>query len=85
MMAHFTPAAVSTIRGHWVAGLDLDTNLDQFNALVRQGVSILDAAKRTWTGRRAMEYSFVNATTDFTNPPSSPAGCYVEVQVSFTR
>jgi hypothetical protein len=85
MMAHFGPANVKTIKGHWIAGIDLGTNIDQFNALTRQGLSDIDAAKNVWTGQRAKDYGFLNVKIDFKDPPRNAPGQYVEVIASFTR
>ena len=85
MMAHFSPAAVRTIKGIWVAGLDLDTNIDQFNALTKQGMSDIDAAKGTWTGQQANDYGFTNVKIDWKDPPGDYPGQYTEVTVSLTR
>jgi hypothetical protein len=85
MMAHFTVAAVQTIRGIWVAGLDLDTNIEQFNTLTTQGMSDIDAAKGTWTGQRAKDYGFTNVKINWKDPPGDHPGQYTEVTVSLTR
>lgn len=85
MMAHFTSGAVKSIEGHWISGIDLDTNIDRFNALTRQGLSDIDAAKRTWTGQRAKDYGFTNVRIYWKDPPGDHPGQYVEVKVSFTR
>jgi hypothetical protein len=85
MMTHFGLANVKTIKGHWIAGLDLDTNINQFNALTGQGLSDEDAAIAVWTGQRAKDYGFINVKIDFKDPPGNYPGQYVEVIASFTR
>jgi hypothetical protein len=64
MMAHFGAANVNTVKGNWIKGIDLDTNIDEFNRLTAAGVPDEDAAKQTWTaaGRR---------NTGSRKPPSS--------------
>jgi hypothetical protein len=85
MMAHFGPNNVQTIVGHWVAGVDLDTNIDQFNALTLSGLSEIDAAKATWTGRRAMDFGFMKVAIKYTAPPQGASGQYTEVVALFTQ
>jgi hypothetical protein len=84
-MVHFTPGAVKAIKGHWIAGIDLDTNIDQFNALTKQGLADIDAAKGVWTGQRAKDYGFAKATISFKDPPGDHPGQYLEVVAIFTR
>lgn len=86
MMAHFQ-ANVTTIVGQWIAGIDLDTNIEQFNYWTDpNGGSLLDqdAAKRTWAGERAADYGFNNATIIFKDPPNAP-GNYIEVIAHSTK
>lgn len=85
MMAHLSPSRVRAIKGHWISGLDLDTNIDQFNAFTGQGSNDLDAASRTWTGQRAIEYGFTRVKVEWKDPPGHHPGQYVEVIVSFAR
>jgi hypothetical protein len=86
MMAHFQPR-VTKIEGNWSAGIDLDTNIQQFNYWTGPGggnLSDQDAARRTWTGKRAAAYGFNNVTILFKNPSHAP-GSYVRVIAHFTR
>lgn len=76
---------VSAIKAHWLAGINLDTNIDQVNAHTKAGFADIDAAKITWTGRRAEEYQFVNARIEFKNPSKNFPGHYIEVIAVFTR
>ncbi len=86
MMAHFLPQ-VTTIEGRWIAGIDMDTNIEQFNYWTgpRGGnCSDADAAKKTWTGMRAAAYGFDKASVILKDPPRAP-GNYFEVIVHFTK
>src|SRR5262245_34213590 len=85
MMAHFGQHNVQTILGHWVSGIDLDTNIDQFNAMTLAGLSEIDAAKATWTGKRAMDYEFAKVAIRFSAPPKAAPGQYIEVVALFSR
>jgi hypothetical protein len=85
MMAHFGVSNVRTIRAHWSAGIDLDTNIDQFNDATQRGLQDNDAAKETWTGQRARDYGLTNTRVIFKNPQGDHPGQYVEVTVEFTR
>lgn len=53
MLAHFG-SYVKGIRGAWHYG----DNLAECNRLTAQGMSVVDAAKLTWTGKRAAEAGF---------------------------
>lgn len=85
MMAHYGNS-VTKIEGHWVAGIDLETNIQQFNTYTGPGhnLSDNDAAKETWTGKRAKDHGFTNARVIFKDPPNAP-GNYIEVYAEFTR
>ena len=86
MMAHFQSKFV-TIEGRWIAGIDLDTNIQEFNYWTNPSGGNLadqDAAKKTWTGERAADHRFNNVTIIFKDPPNAP-GSYIEVIVHFTR
>jgi hypothetical protein len=85
MIMHFGPTNVQTIMGHWISGIDLDTNIDQFNALTLAGMSDIDAAKATWTGRQAIAYGLVRVTIQYKVPPIHAPGQYTEVIALFTR
>ena len=79
MMSHFG-SSVNGIQGTWV-GLASD-NLAELNRFTATGVPIAEAAKQTWTGKRAMSYSFsrVQVTTAVGAP-----GSFTQVLVVFTR
>jgi hypothetical protein len=86
MMAQFQ-SNVTKIEGHWIAGVVLDTNIQQFNYWTGPSggnLSDQDAAKKTWTGQRAADYQFDNVTIIFKDPPHAP-GNYIEVIAHFTR
>lgn len=86
MMAHFQ-SNLSTIEGQWIAGIDLDTNIRQFNYWTSPSGGYLsdqDAARRTWTGERAADYQFNKVTIIFKDPPNAP-GNYIEVIAHFTK
>jgi hypothetical protein len=86
MMVHFQ-SNVTTIVGQWIAGVDLDTNIQLFNQWTDPSggkLSDRDAAKKTWTGQRAADSGFNNATIIFKDPPNAP-GNYIEVIAHFTR
>jgi hypothetical protein len=83
LIAHFGVGNLSAIKGVWIGGIDLDTNIDQFNQLTGPGgLPEVEAAKRTWTGQRANEYGFANASIQML--VGSP-GAYTDVVVLFTR
>jgi len=86
MMANFQPN-VRKIEAHWIAGIDLDTNIRQFNKWTGPSganLSDRDAAKKTWTGQRAAGYQFNNVTIVFKDPPNAP-GAYMEVIAHFSK
>ncbi|WP_434345645.1 hypothetical protein ACN6A1_27120 [Myxococcus virescens] len=77
MMEHFG-GNVRAIRGNWRYG----DNLGEVNKLVRQGVRLEDAVKRTWTALRAAEYGFARAVV--TEVQGAP-GAYKFIQVLFEK
>jgi hypothetical protein len=86
MMVNFLPH-VTTIEGHWIAGIDLDANIQQFNALTDPAGGNLpdpEAAEKTWTGRRAAGHGFPRVAIVFKDPPGAP-GKYIEIIARFTR
>mgnify|MGYP007080242639 CR=1 FL=1 len=85
MMKHFGEANVNVIQAHWFAGIGMDSNIDRFNANLVAGIEEAEAAKQTWTGERAMDYQFANATVHLRDPYAGPPGQYIEVVVYFTR
>jgi len=85
LMTHFQPSVIA-IEAHWIMGIDLDTNIEQFNYWTGPGGGLADsdAARKTWTGRRAADYQFNNVAILFKNPQNSP-GKYIEVAARFTK
>jgi len=86
MMANFQPN-IAKIEGRWIAGIDLDTNIQQFNYWTGPSggsLSDQDAAKKTWTGKRAADHQFNKVTIFFKDPPHAP-GNYLEVIAHFTK
>jgi hypothetical protein len=68
------------IKGNWQYG----TNLDEFNQNLQNGMSFSDAARSTWTGRRAAELGY----TDVSYDPFSFSGTfghYTQVKFYFTK
>ena len=57
------------------------TNLDQF-VKNRETMSPEDAARNTWTGRRAAEFGFTEVSLPF---PPEMVGKYMDVRVLFSR
>lgn len=86
MMANFQ-ANVTKIEGHWLAGIDLDANIQQFNYWTGSSggsLSDQDAAKKTWTGKRAEDHQFNKVAIVFKDPPHAP-GNYLEVIAHFSK
>ena len=83
MMDHFGVKS-RRIKAVWMARNNMDTNMDQFNRLTMPEIGLSDeeAARRTWTGRRAADHGFTTAAIQFKD--GSP-GVYLEVHVQFTR
>lgn len=81
MIAHFG-ASVTAIQGNWV-GTSSD-NLIALNRLTAGGAMIIEeAAKQTWTGRRARDFGYTQVRVAG-NPAGTP-GHYTSVQVLFTK
>lgn len=71
---------VKRISGIWVdQGTD---NLDLVNQLTAQGESLLDAAKKTWTGKQALSAGFTDVKIG--NADGVP-GRYTSIAVIFER
>lgn len=79
MMAHFGDQ-VSGIAGNWVG--PVSDNLAEPNRLTSAGGRIDDAARQTWTGRRAADWSFTQVRVIQT---TGSAGSYTRVVVLFTK
>jgi hypothetical protein len=77
MMEHFG-STVKVIEGRWNEG----TNLAEFNRLTGQGVSLEEAASRTWTGQQAARYGFTKVTVE---TKIGSAGRFGEVIVRFEK
>lgn len=76
MMQHFG-ANVQAVRGSWTYG----DNLAKVNELTRGGAMPLeDAARHTWTGRRAAEWGF--SQVEVVSAAGAP-GRYRNVQIIF--
>jgi hypothetical protein len=70
---------VKSIRGVWPSG----ANKDRVNDLVRQGASLEEAVKQTWTARRAAESGF-RIVREILAVPGDPDGPpYYSVEVLF--
>ncbi len=81
LMAHFG-ASVAAIQGNWV-GASSD-NLTAINMLTAgSAMTLEEAAKQTWTGRRARNHGFAQVHARGT--PIGTPGRYVAVYVFFTR
>ncbi len=78
VLAHFGRENINAIEAKWVPAMP--TNLDRFNELLRDGRSVDDAARATWTGRRAADLGFNNVSV--LNLSGSP-GSYTNVEVRF--
>lgn len=86
MMANFQ-ANVTRIEGHWLAGIDLDANIQEFNYWTGSSGGYLsdqDAAKKTWTGKRAEDHQYNKVAIVFKDPPHAP-GNYLEVIAHFSK
>ena len=77
IMRHFGGSATS-VRGAWAYG----TNLEKFNMLVREGKSVQDAARGTWTGEQAARFGFTQVTV---RAIEGPQGMHTAVSVLFHR
>ncbi len=77
MMAHFG-GKVTAVRGSWSYG----DNLAELNRLTANGMSLEEASKLTWTGRRCGDKGFTNVVSE--NVVGSP-GNYTKVLVKFTK
>jgi hypothetical protein len=81
MMTHFG-ASVTAIQGNWV-GASSD-NLIALNRLTAGGaLTIEEAAKQTWTGRRARDYGYTQVRV--AGYPAGTPSHYTSVQVLFTK
>ncbi|WP_428986358.1 RICIN domain-containing protein [Streptomyces camelliae] len=81
-LAHFGDA-VKGIKGYWQDGGTLSDNLNSFNAAVRGGASLEDAAlKETFTGKMAARAGFTKV--EITELRGMP-GHYTNVGVTFRR
>ena len=58
-MAHFGRENVKMVRGNWHAGEHMSDNFDEYKRL-RETLSPEDAARNTFTGKRARDHGFNN-------------------------
>ncbi len=80
MWKHFS-GSVTVLVGKWT-GEDSD-NLKDFNLLLLQGKTEMDAAWGTWTGKRAIAKGFKDVSIIQTNPPGGPPHTTVEVKFTY--
>jgi hypothetical protein len=76
------PGNINGIRGTWVRGEGLRDNIDSFNAAVRSGLPLEEAAFSTFTGKMAYRFGFSRA--EFEVLRGTP-GEYTNVGVVFRR
>lgn len=67
------------IAGTWVENYGVD-NLQEFNRLTGQGLSLEEAARRTWTGQQAAQAGFTRVHVE---KPKGYPGHYRKVEVHF--
>ncbi|MFI5783563.1 hypothetical protein, partial [Nocardia sp. NPDC051570] len=79
-MDYFGPKYVMAFDAKWNTGMS--TNLDAFNANIRAGMSIQDAATNTFTGHMAAEYGLTRVAP---GPMKGEPGHYTNVEVTFER
>jgi uncharacterized protein (DUF779 family) len=77
MMAHFGTSVIC-VEGNWVG--PVSDNLIELNRLTAHGVPIEEAAKQTWTGRRAIDWHFTQVRIEVAN---GTAGMYTLVVAVF--
>ncbi|MCX4571873.1 RICIN domain-containing protein [Streptomyces sp. NBC_01571] len=82
VMEHFGPENVKEFAAKWVPALP--TNLDQFNANLRAGMPLSEAAAKTFTGHMLGKYGLTVATVD-EGKLVGELGHYSNVEVSFSR
>jgi hypothetical protein len=81
MMAHFG-ANVTAIQGNWLGAAS--DNLTTMNHLTAGGaMPVADAARQTWTGKRAREHGYTSV--EIVCPPVGAPGAYTHVCVRFKR
>ncbi len=74
---------ISSISGVWRES-ELSSNLNQFNAYLKQGLSESDAALKTFTSVNAKNLGFKNARIEATSVKNAD-GTYQSVDVTFTK
>ena len=77
ILQHFD-GQFSGIRGSWTYG----DNLAEVNRLTADGLSIEEAARRSWTGQRAADAGYTRVVV---RELEGGPGAYSEIQVFFTR
>jgi hypothetical protein len=79
MMKHFG-SNVTGVQGFWVS--PNSDNLKEVNRLTAAGRSLEEAAKDTWTGKRAADWGYLQVHVVAAN---GTAGSYTKVDVLFER
>jgi hypothetical protein len=81
MMMHFR-TSITAIQGNWIGGSS--DNLVAINKLTVGGtMTIEEAAKLTWTGKRASDYGYTQV--QIVGMPEGRPGHYTRVHVLFTK
>jgi hypothetical protein len=82
VMNHFGPENVSSFDETWIP--KLPANLNAFNRNLRNGMSLEDAARNTFTGKQLAKYGLTNVTVDKSLLVGNP-GNYVKAEPVFSR
>ncbi len=80
VMSHFGAENIQKIEGKWVPAMP--TNLNKFNQLIREGMTVEEAAAQTFTGRNAARYGFTKISK--VTLEGEP-GNYKNVRIDFER
>lgn len=85
MLGHFGDR-VQYLKGNWIAGSNLDTNLNKFNLWTGppHNLSLEEAAKKTWTARMAAKYGFTQVLVARHSLEGTP-GHYKKVELEFRK
>jgi hypothetical protein len=82
VMNHFGPENVRQFDAKWVT--KMPTNLDAFNANLRNGMSFEEAAAKTFTGHMCAKCGLTKVTVDQSKLVGR-FGYYTDVDPSFSR